>query len=63
MSKAYVCDKCGKMQPEPMKSIWTTNPAIFSGGGVQSEFNLCDKCYYEFDREYLASLNECGGRP
>lgn len=59
MSKAYICDKCGKIQPNPMMSVWTVDPNILNDD--RFAFDLCSDCYEEFNRDYLENLHENGG--
>lgn len=74
MSKAYICDKCGKvfdeskldpLGKEPMlHPIWTSNPFLRDCLSVSAprekyaELHLCDEHYREFEDEYLANLKE-----
>lgn len=60
MSKAYICDKCGKIQQGEMQAVWTVNPYI-SSEYYAKMVHLCSECYDEFEREYLANLRENGG--
>jgi len=60
MSKAYVCDRCGRMQPTPMKDLWTVNPFVVSND-ERFEMNLCADCYEEFKRTLMKNLIEDGG--
>lgn len=61
MSKAYICDKCGRMQPEKMDAIWTVNPLLLTDES-KFELNLCAECYESFKREYMENLIEDGER-
>ena len=63
MSKAYICDRCGKIQGGPMMTIWTVNPSAFADalcGTTDFTYHLCDGCYAEFENEYLANLRSEG---
>lgn len=59
MSKAYICDKCGKIQQEPMKELWSVNPLAYTE--APPLLHLCDGCYEQFEREYFANLRESEG--
>ena len=66
MSKAYICDKCGKIVPSDVgeiHSLWTSNPFAVSRDGHpgQADLHLCAECYAQFEAEYLANLRENGG--
>ena len=73
MSKALICDKCGKvldvaaLDPcgkEPrLHPIWTSNPFLRDSLSARyAELHLCDKHYREFEEEYLANLKETYGQ-
>lgn len=68
MSKAVICDKCGKVMDERMKenvhTIWTVNPLLFDTDylGDDCQVHLCDEHYKEFEDEYLANLKESYGQ-
>lgn len=60
MSKAYICDRCGKVQPMPAESLWMVDPSIV-GNDDRFRIDLCDECYTEFKREYLKNFQMEGG--
>lgn len=60
MSKAYICDRCGKIMPSDngMHPIWTGNPFVLqSYGNTDASHHLCDKCFEEFGR-FFENLND-----
>ena len=62
MSKAYICDKCGRIVPSDfgeIHTIWIVNPHVFSND--DDAYHLCNECYEQFKTEYLANLRENGG--
>lgn len=65
MSRAYICDKCGKILPadgsvKPMFPIWLRSPFVREAiESNEAQVHLCDECYAQFEREYLANLKEC----
>ena len=61
MSRAYVCDRCGKIQDDPMSSVWLVNPMMFTCDDTPRglSIELCAECYAKFKDEYLANLKEC----
>ena len=61
MSKAYVCDKCGKMTREPMREVWVVNPGLFASTVGDYSIELCAECYGLFKSEYMENLIENGG--
>lgn len=60
MSRAYICDRCGLIAPEEMamRSVWLMNPIFFKD--ESQAIHLCEKCYREFEDEYLANLKSEG---
>lgn len=69
MSKAYICDKCGRILSElaegaiPMNPIWIRNPYLYDPderNGIAA-MHLCEECYADFKREYMANLTVEGG--
>ena len=73
MSKAVICDKCGKVFDrskiapsgrEPMlHPIWTSNPFLHDSPREEyAELHLCNEHYKEFEDEYLANLKETYGQ-
>ena len=61
MSKAYVCDRCGRMQPESIRSLWTLNPYLIDRENDEFRIDLFADCYEMFEGEFLANLREEGG--
>ena len=67
MSRAIVCDGCGKVRTEigeaviSMHAIWVRNPFMVDDEGRDdiASLHLCDECYARFEDEYLANLKEC----
>ena len=67
MSRAYICDRCGKIEaivdgsPVEMASIWLRNPLLEYDDARMGipQVNLCSECYARFEDEYLANLKEC----
>ena len=63
MTKAYICDKCGKIIPADVgmiRAIWTKNPFVRDDGSYEP-YHFCGDCYERFKKEYLANLRENGG--
>lgn len=62
MTKAYICDKCGLILPARgnVRTICTVNPTLFSVPRNDSEIDLCEECYEQFEREYMKNLTEEG---
>ena len=61
MSKAYICDKCGLIITDGgfIRGIWLTSPCITHD--IDADIHLCEGCYREFEREYLANKRESEG--
>jgi len=68
MSKAYICDRCGKMLPadgsvKPMMPIWLRSPFVRDViGDDEAQVHLCQECYAKFEDEFLENLRESGMR-
>lgn len=62
MSKAYICDKCGRIRAESMPAVWVVNPIIFNTDLAEENLsiNLCEQCYEQFRREYMENAMEEG---
>ena len=60
MSKAYICDKCGLILSVDahVNGIWLKAPFYKDD---TEPIHLCDECYAQFERDYLANMNENGG--
>ena len=62
MSKAYICDKCGRIAPEPMSEVWLVDPGLFQfAENRELSFHLCKECFEQFRAEYMENLIENGG--
>lgn len=62
MSKAYICDRCGKVvdaRCAKLHEIWLGNPEIMRSFGVDAKYHLCDACFMEFER-FFENLNGDG---
>ncbi len=59
MSRAYVCDRCGRMMQEPAMALWTVDPEI-TGDDDRFRVDLCPECYARFKAEYLENLLQEG---
>lgn len=62
MTKAYICDKCGLILPAcgNVRTIYTVSPKLFTVSPNDSEIDLCEECYGQFEREYMKNLTEEG---
>lgn len=60
MTKAYICDACGLIlsSRSNVKTIYTTNPEWLSSPSDAHSIDLCERCYAEFEREYMKNLTE-----
>ena len=59
MSKAVICDKCGRILPYDGKyhPIWDMNP-FMSTQIAEAAIHLCDECYEQFKTDFLKNLSE-----
>ena len=59
MSKAYICDRCGRILPPDARvhGLWDVDPWCFDKHANLTICDLCDECYAQFEREYKANLN------
>ena len=59
MTRAAICDKCGRILPEMYGCFTVTykHPLAVNGQSV----DLCGECFEEFKRIYLENLEQEGG--
>ena len=61
MSKAYICDRCGRISQSSLREIWTCNPFVMASfGDKEPTYHLCNECFEKL-KEFFANLNgeEC----
>lgn len=63
MSKAYICDKCGRITEsnEGFRQLWTVSPFVFSHDSPSCgdfSIDLCADCYAQFESEYMENKRE-----
>lgn len=65
MSKAWICDKCGKILYEAanVRVLWMHNPFIASQSALEEleHIELCAECFKQFECEYMENTIENGG--
>lgn len=57
MSKAYICDRCGRITQFTLHEIWACNPFVMASyGDGNPEYHLCDECFEDF-KKFFKNLN------